>query len=292
MSPEQMRGEKLDARTDLFSFGLVLYEMAARRRAFKGVTARELRREILTRTLPNVRTLNPKIPRQLERIITKAVEKDRLTRYQTASELRVQLQALARETESRRSLRRWVPASTAALLLVSAGVIFWSAKRVPTSSRTLAELKLRQLTVNSSENPVNGGAISPDGKYLAYSDWKGMHTKLIGSDEAQSVPQPEILKNGTVHWEVPPTAWFPDSKGFLANAHPSSESRSEWSSETTSAWVVSAGGGVPRKLRDHAVAERGDKMPACVGWIEKKHFLSYVLNQAPVLQCARLLGEV
>ena len=83
---------------------------------------------------------------------------------------------------------------------------------------------------------MTGGAISPDGKYLAYTDAKGMHIKLVGTDETQPVPQPEALKNENVVWEIVSTAWFPDSKRFLANAHPASESPSAWSSQTSSIW--------------------------------------------------------
>jgi len=86
MSPEQVRGEKVDARTDLFSFGLVLYEMAAGQRAFAGETAPLLHAAILNDTPKTIRELNPGVPARLEEIINKALEKDREQRYQTASE--------------------------------------------------------------------------------------------------------------------------------------------------------------------------------------------------------------
>lgn len=86
-----------------------------------------------------------------------------------------------------------------------------------------------------------------------------MSIKVIGTDEIQRVPEPETLKN--VVWEIVPTGWFPDSKRFLANAHPASEIvasccsklASAWSSETSSIWLISVLGAAPRKVRDHAV---------------------------------------
>jgi serine/threonine protein kinase/Flp pilus assembly protein TadD len=114
MSPEQARGEELDARTDLFSFGAVLYEMATGRMAFPGSTAAIVHEAILNRAPVPVARLKPELPPKLDEVIGKALEKDRKLRYQSAAEIRTDLQRLKRDTESAR-----LPASTSAAVRLS-----------------------------------------------------------------------------------------------------------------------------------------------------------------------------
>jgi len=104
MSPEQVRGEELDERTDLFSLGLVLYEMSTGQRAFTGNTSGMIFDAILNRTPTSPVRLNPVVPLQLEQIINKALEKDRELRYRSAMDLRTDLQRLKRDTDSARAL--------------------------------------------------------------------------------------------------------------------------------------------------------------------------------------------
>jgi serine/threonine protein kinase len=129
MSPEQVRGEKLDARTDLFSFGLVLYEMATGQRAFSGETAAVVQNAILNNSPVPVRELNSTLPPKLVATIEKALEKDRERRYEAAAEMRVGLQQL--------NAKRWlyVPATwkwyaTAALVIavVLGGSFYWHSR--------------------------------------------------------------------------------------------------------------------------------------------------------------------
>src|ERR1700730_15217412 len=100
MSPEQARGEELDARTDLFSFGAVLYEMAMGRMAFAGNSAAVIHDAILNRAPTPLTRGNPDLPPELERIVNKALEKDRKLRYQSDADIRTDLQRLKRDTES------------------------------------------------------------------------------------------------------------------------------------------------------------------------------------------------
>ncbi|MGH9709727.1 MAG: protein kinase domain-containing protein, partial [Candidatus Acidiferrales bacterium] len=112
MSPEQARGRELDARTDIFSFGVVLYEMATGRQAFSGSTSAEVFDGILNRAPIAPVRLNPEIPAEMERIINKAIEKDTALRYQHASDLRSDLQRLKRDSDSGRRVASSMELST------------------------------------------------------------------------------------------------------------------------------------------------------------------------------------
>jgi len=101
MSPEQVRGEEIDTRTDLFSLGAVLYEMATGRQAFAGATSGVVFHAILDRMPVSPVRLNPELPDRLEEVINRALEKDRRLRYQTAADLRAELQRLKRDSDSR-----------------------------------------------------------------------------------------------------------------------------------------------------------------------------------------------
>jgi serine/threonine protein kinase/Tol biopolymer transport system component len=250
MSPEQIRGEKLDTRTDLFSFGLVLYEMATGQRAFTGDTAPVLESAILHHDPKPLRELNREISPMLDTIINKALTKDRELRYRSVSDMRADLEMVKRKIAPRNRFQKWILAGGAITALLIGGLVFWFARYAIPFSPGLPDVKLTQLTDNSPDNPVSSGAISPDGKYFAYTDLQGVHIKLVGSEDALAIRQPAELENGSVVWELGP--WFPDSKRFIVRSHPAPVRGDEWFSADTSNWIVSVLGGAPVKLRDSA----------------------------------------
>ena len=210
MSPEQARGEELDARTDLFSFGTVLYEMATGRQPFTGSTSATIFDGILNRPPTPAARVNPDLPIQLESVIEKCLEKDRTLRYQTASDLRADLQRFKRDSHSTKIAavsgsvtaaiakpakpRNWTVllGVAAALALVAVlGLGYFAGWFDSSKPYSQAELKPLQLTANSTENPVAVTSISPDGKYLLYADLEGLHLRLMSSGETQSLPIPD-----------------------------------------------------------------------------------------------------
>ena len=121
MAPEQVMGEELDARADLFSFGVVLYQMATGKQPFTGNTSGAICNAIINQVPISPVQLNPGLPPGLESIIKKALDKDRDLRYQTAAEMRTDLKRLKRECESDRSQGRTVPTETVAAVALGDG---------------------------------------------------------------------------------------------------------------------------------------------------------------------------
>ena len=253
MSPEQVLGKVLDVRSDLFSFGVVLYEMATGSLPFKGDTSGAIFNEILNRNpVPPVR-LNTSVPSELEHVIHKAMEKDPELRYQSAAELRADLRRLKRNIDSSRQLtsnlhvtettsqqsagmsKRFLYLIPLAVLVVALSVgYYWIRGR---QIKPQLPVREQQLTHNPPEYRTVSGALSPDGRYVAYTTTEGLNLSAIETGEIHELPLPEELRTNL--WGV---KWFPDGERLLLLT----ESKEEGGPVI---WSTSVFGGAPRKLR-------------------------------------------
>jgi serine/threonine protein kinase len=265
MSPEQARGEEVDTRTDLFSFGSVLYEMATGRQAFTGNTSGAIFGAILHEAPTPPLRLNPKLPLKLEEIVLKALEKDRDLRYQSAAEMRADLKRLKRDSDPDRVAamfasppaagiisspplpgessdshliaglvkrhQKAVIALTAGACVIAAALLWlvWRSRQHPPQ---LTEIPL---TENGLEAPVLDAAISPNGNFLAYADVSGLYLKEIGSGQVHALFTPTDARI----WRI---AWFPDSSSLLFISISTQNAQRQL-------WSGSMFGGTPRLLR-------------------------------------------
>ena len=228
MSPEQLRGEPIDARSDLFALGAVLYEMASGHRAFQGATGAVVSHAILGEQPAAPGTLRADLPVKLEETILKALEKDRDVRCQTAAELRADLKRVKRDLTPHVALpaasASAVPASPTpsqtitspptssdarlavdlvkrhrlalvGAIVVIAGVIaggVWLANRdgaAPTPTHSAAALEIQPLTVSGN---AGGGVLSPDGKFVAYGRREGRTGLLFSLWVRQTVTGSDV----------------------------------------------------------------------------------------------------
>ena len=262
MSPEQLRGENLDTRSDIYALGVVLYEIATGQRPYSSSLHGQLVDEILNRPASPPSSINKKLPAKADDIILKCLAKDPEDRYQTAKEIAVDLRHLGTQSTSgavsagtsnvRAGRKTWpwllaAAAFTATLLVLL--LVRFSGSR---GTRPPRELVQRQLTANSPDDPVLAAAISPDGKFLAYSDAIGFHLQLISTGETKQLTLPPGLTVASAFSNAPatlgaPLSWFPDgSKVLITTAtHPG---------EPPSLWAISILGGAARKLREGAAA--------------------------------------
>ncbi|HEX8894234.1 MAG TPA: protein kinase [Terriglobales bacterium] len=179
MSPEQVRRENLDTRTDLFSFGLVLYEMAGGQRAFPGETAAEIHEAILSRTAIPARDLNPAIPRTLDAVISKVLEKDRERRYQSALEIREDLARIRRETSpARRYLKKALLA--AVLILIGACALWYYSNYINRVTLSDSDTIVLADTENQTGDPVLDDALNTA---LRYGLQQTPYLNVLGIDK-------------------------------------------------------------------------------------------------------------
>jgi eukaryotic-like serine/threonine-protein kinase len=241
LSPEQVAREKLDARTDIFSFGLVLYEMATGRRAFFAKTATDIRNAVLNQPEVPASQLNPAVPPELERILSKVLEKDRERRYQSAEEIKIDLERLwekRRRSTAARPFSHYrgliVGALVATLLAAGILALLWRpSRRLPFES-----VKTIRLTSNGKAAKA---AISPDGRYIA-------HTMLTGGQESLLVRQANMLYDSEV---VPPQPvrymglTFSNDSAMVYYVVRSA------GDETPTLYRIAVVGGTPEKVKDH-----------------------------------------
>jgi eukaryotic-like serine/threonine-protein kinase len=186
MSPEQAVGEEVDTRSDIFSLGVVLYELATGGPPFRGKTAAGILGSILTESPTKPSSLNTEVPAKLDRVILKALEKDPVKRYRSAAELSADLNQLLRTPRLHRAA--WLAAGIAVAIAAggAAGSRFGWFEAGPHPDPAP-----RQVTANPPEDPVMQAALSPDGKTVAYEDFAGIHLRRIDTGEARLIPPPE-----------------------------------------------------------------------------------------------------
>ena len=190
LSPEQARSEEVDARTDIFSLGLVLYEMATGRPTFRGRTSGELIEAILHETPPEPSTLNSTVPARLEHIILRTLEKDRRARYQSAQELLSDLKEFQRAKQRRAVWTARAAVAAAALAVGAVVVIGLLPRRSITDTPNILQ---RQVTSNPVNDSVYVAAITDDGKAVAYTDLRGVHVRVLDTGEVYNISVPPGL---------------------------------------------------------------------------------------------------
>jgi len=245
MAPEQIEGRDVDARTDIFAFGLVLFEMVAGRKPFVGSSQAGVMAAILEREPPQLSSIQPLAPVALDRIVSTCLAKDPDDRWQTARDLLRELQWLvAGDAEKITPMvtgqrqPRWLLTAAMAAALVGIGTLsyFAGARSVSAPPSVVRVDRLTDFP-GLEEYP----AISPDGKSVAFSADEGGSRQIWVRLIAGGAPL-QLTHGGGGHRTRP--RWSPDSSALLFYSPPSGEE------QTGTLWEVSALGGVPRRIVD------------------------------------------
>ena len=281
MSPEQARGEELDPRTDIFSFGVVLYEMATGQLPFTGATSAVIFDAILHKAPTAPIRINPALPGDLERILNKALEKDRRLRYQSVADLRVDLERLKRDSDSGRAAvadgmqpasagvpvartRRWAwwAAGGVGVLAVAAGAAWlwvWGAGTARTAVPRLANPVQLTTATGGEDYPT----WSPDGRMIAYqSEQSGnLDIWVIQVGGAQPVNRTADSSAGDMY-----PSWSPDGQWIAFYS----------TREGGGYYVMPGVGGTARKI---ASWPAGEPYPQAVRWSPDSTQVAYALGQ-------------
>ena len=250
MSPEQACGQALDARTDIYSFGIVLFEMATGRRLLADDASFPSEKEIRHRLSQAPMLCNADARSIFAEILCRALVPERERRYHTAGEMCRDLENLRSRFAARRPLHTRIGILITLVIVAGAMAVYFAASGPRRTAAAVAEFRLRQLTSNSVENHILNGAVSPDGKYLAYTDVKGLHLKRLDDGETHAV----VLAGNTLDTFNNSPAWFPDSLSFLVNTHDSSTAFLNRTPSDATIWRIFVSGAAPQRIRDNAFA--------------------------------------
>jgi eukaryotic-like serine/threonine-protein kinase len=255
MSPEQARGEPVDPRTDLWSLGVVLYELATGERPFDGATAPVIFEALLNRTPPPMRDRNPRIPDEFERIVLRLLEKDRETRYQSAADLRADLQRVGRDSgastaaapvpQPNRSRLAPIAVSGGAVALALIAAAIWKFGAAPPVTTSPSEYTQITNFTDSATAP----SLSPDGRMVtfirggeAFLSRGQIYVKLLPNGESVRLTNDGLSKYGPV--------FTPDGARIvytLVGGVGAAVGGGAWDS-----WSVPALGGEPARLLPNA----------------------------------------
>jgi Tol biopolymer transport system component len=278
MSPEQALGEPLDARTDLFSLGVVMYEMATGRPPFAGDSTAALCHQILTQTPASPAKADPMLPEELGRVVMKCLEKDRELRYQSARELRADLMRLARDRGTgerpapalegggrRRFGRGWLVLAVVATVGVAGGL--WYGLR----GRPAPAIQIVPFTTDGGLKL--GPRLSPDGEKVAYA-WSGpsddnwdVYVRPIGAGTAAL----RLTQDPANDWSP---VWSPDGRqvAFLRDTGDAPWAPGGEEERAYAVYVMPAFGGQERKLADFVGPRR--PAPPTFSWSPRGDFLT------------------
>lgn len=282
MSPEQARGQPADARSDIFAFGVVFYEMLTGRRAFQRDTTADAMSAILNEDPPAMSRIIPNLPPALQRVVQRCLKKSPEERFQSAADVVRELE-IPVSNSGRSALKALVVAALVVVIVIIViqrkGLLrlghasFYQASPAGKTSRALLE---RNLTANLPDNPVKAAAISRDGKYVAYTDnAKKVNLLLVDSGDVRPL---------TLDSSYEPVDWFPDGVHLLlkhSRGQPGLWKFSTWDSSLQKLWEGPMGGAGSGPVRNAAVSPDGSRIAFIKGELLREIWLMGAEGEEP-----------